>query len=352
MKLKLSNLIIGAGLAITMLSCHSETPSTKNAKQKASSLKVDAFIVKPVVMDQSITVSGTLIPFEETVLMSDVAGRVVSINLPEGGTVKQGTILVKLFDGDLQAQLQKAQAQLEIAEQTLKRQAELLKVNGISQADYDQAALQANSSKADIEVLKAQIRKTEVQAPFDGTIGLRNISLGAQVAPSTPLVTIRAIHQLKLDFSIPEKYSTQIKPGTKVNFLVQGDEKKYEATVMATEEGIDIDTRNLKVRAIVNGSSNHLIPGAFADVILKLNENKQALMIPTQAIIPSEQNKSVIVAKNGKAHFTLVKTGVRKASAIEVTEGLHPGDTIITSGILFLKEKTKLFYATIKTDSL
>jgi membrane fusion protein (multidrug efflux system) len=254
---------------------------------------------------------------------------------------------VKLFDGDLQAGLKKAQTQLEIAEQTQKRQSELIKINGISQSDYDQAVLQVSSINADIEILKVQISKTEMRAPFDGVIGLRSISLGAEVTPSTALATIRSMQQLKLDFSVPEKYSSQVKPGMKVTFSVQGDDKKYDATVMATEEGIDVVTRNLKARAVVKNINAALKPGAFANVELQLEEIKNALMVPTQAIIPQELNKQVIVEKDGKAKFVNVQTGVRQESNIQVVSGISPGDTIVTTGILFLKPGASLKFSKV-----
>jgi len=324
------------------------------AEDKNSSLKqgntmsdIEGFIVKPSTIDQTISISGTIRPMEETVLMPEVPGRVVLINLNEGKFVKQGTILIKLFDEDLQAQLHKSQAQLELAEQTRIRQGELMKVNGISQLDYDQSVLQVHSIKADIEVLKVQIRKTEVHAPFDGVIGLRNISLGAEVTPSTSLATIRAVKQMKLDFSVPEKYSTQVRPGSKVQFTVQGDDRKHEAAVMATEEGIDPGTRNLKVRALVKMDSISVVPGTFANVELRLNENKNALMVPTQAIIPRERDKQLIVARSGKAQFIKVRTRIRQESMIEVTEGLEPGDTVVTTGILFIKPGSDLKFAKV-----
>jgi membrane fusion protein (multidrug efflux system) len=269
--------------------------------------------------------------------MPEVTGRVVMVNLPEGKPAKQGTLLVKLFDGDLKAQLQKSQAQLDLLEQIQKRQSELVKVEGMSQSDYDQTVLQAHSVRADIEVFKALIRKTEVLAPFDGVIGLRNISVGAEVTPTTPLATIRVLDKLKLDFSVPEKYSSKIKTGMKLKFSVEGDDNKYDAEVMATEEGVDAITRNLNVRAVVNGKATSLMPGAFANVLLQLDENKNALMVPTQAIIPQERNKKLIVAKNGKATFITVKTGIRQASTIEVLKGIEAGDTVVTTGILFIK---------------
>ncbi|MBN1182062.1 MAG: efflux RND transporter periplasmic adaptor subunit [Bacteroidales bacterium] len=313
-------------------------------------IKVDAFILKPSLLINEISVSGSLKAFEEVELKSEVAGRVVKINLPEGQFVKEGTLLVKLFDGDLQANLNKLQSQLALQEDILRRQSELLKVNGISQNEYEQTALQVNSIKAEIEVQKVLIRKTEVLAPFDGVIGLRNISVGAQVTPSTTLATIRSQSKLKLDFSVPEKYGPEIKPGMNVKFTSHNDTILYDATVIASERGIDASTRNLKVRAVVNTKSDRLIPGSFTNVLLRLSENKNALVVPTQSIIPKEQFKSVIVAQNGKAHFIKVKTGIRKENIIEITEGINPGDTIITSGILFLKEGSKLHYASLKTE--
>lgn len=346
------NMFFIIAFAVILYSCHSGTTDEKNVSRQVSNLRVEGVVVEPVVLDQTITISGTLKPFEETVLKPEVAGRVVYINLSEGGFVKQGTLLVKLFDDDLQAQLNKSQAQQKIVEQTQIRQGELMKVNGISQLDFDQTVLQINSIKADIEVLKVQIRKTEVHAPFDGTIGLRNISIGAQVTPSTALATIRDVRHLKLDFSVPEKYSREIKPGVKVQFTVQGDEEEFDATVIATEQGIESGTRNLNGRAIVENNVNSLIPGTFANVRLSLSQNKGALMVPTQAIIPQERSKQIIVARQGKATFVTVKTGIRNFSSIEVLSGINPGDTVVITGVLFLKPDAVLNFSSVKRDSL
>ena len=309
---------------------------------------VDAIIVKPSLLINEISVSGSLLAFEEVELKNEVAGRVVMVNLPEGKFVKKGTRLVKLFDDDLQSSLRKLTTQLAIQQKIYDRQSELVKVNGISQNDYEQTGLQINSLKADIEVQKTYIRKTEVLAPFDGVIGLRNISVGAIVTPSTLLSTIRTANKIKLDFSVPEKYSALISNGMKVKFKMSNADKQYDATVIATEQGINVNSRNLKVRAIVNSNGRELVSGAFANVTLRLSENKNALMIPTETIIPEEENKKIIVARGGKAHFVTVQTGIRKASNIEIINGVQPGDTIITSGLLFLKEGAKLSYSTIK----
>jgi len=320
----------------------------KNPDSKEKAIKkVSAYIVKPSLLVDEISVIGTLLAYEEVELKNEVAGRVVRINLPEGKFVRKGTLLVKLFDDDLQSTLKKLESQLAIQQQIYKRQSELLKVNGISQNDYEQTSLQVNSLKADIDVQKTLIRKTVVLAPFDGVIGLRNISIGAIVTSSTLLSTIRSENKIKLDFSVPQKYGSLIKTGMKVLFTMSNNETQYDATVIATEQSIDATTRNLKVRALVNSKSKDLLPGAFTTVQLKLSENASALMIPTQALIPQEQNKSVIVARSGKAHFITVETGIRQSSNIEIYDGIQSGDTIITSGLLFLKEGSKLIYSSV-----
>jgi membrane fusion protein, multidrug efflux system len=324
----------------------SDKDNKKDPKEKKQK-KIDGYIVKPSLLINEISVSGSLLAFEEVDLKNEVAGRVVMINLPEGKAVKKGTLLVKLFDDDLQATLKKLKAQLAIQQQIYNRQTELIKVNGITQNDYDQTGLQLNSLRADIEVEKTLIRKTEVRAPFDGVIGLRNISVGAIITSSTLLATIRTENKIKLDFSVPEKYGSLIRTGMKISFNMNNSEKSYNATVLATEQGVDATTRNMKVRALVTGQSKDLIPGSFTNVSVRLSENKNALQVPTQAIIPQERNKSVIVARNGKAHFIPVVTGARQESKIEITQGVESGDTIITSGILFLKEGSKLRYSTI-----
>ncbi|MDD5673828.1 MAG: efflux RND transporter periplasmic adaptor subunit [Chitinivibrionales bacterium] len=345
--MKKTPIILSCMPLLLLVFCSSPSQKSVSVKQSLAGLTVEGFVVQPSVLTQTISVSGTLKPFEETVLMPEVAGRVVLINLPEGKFVEKGTLLVRLFNDDLQAGLKKAQAQLQLAELTERRQGELLKKNGASQSDYDQALLQVNSINADIEALAAQIRKTEVRAPFDGTIGLRNISVGAEVIPGTALATIRSQQHLKLDFSVPEQYSNQIKPGMKIAFSVQGGDTEYNATVMATEEGIDIMTRNLKVRAVVSNKDVKLKPGAFANVELQLGENRNALMVPTQAIIPQERNKQLIVARNGKASFITVQTGIRQAASVQVVNGIAPGDTVVTTGILFLKPGANLKFSKV-----
>ena len=336
-------------ITITLSACNGGNKDKNQQTSRQSGPQVvEGYIVRPALLEQSITVSGTIKSFEETVLMPDVSGRIVMINLPEGKFVKKGTVLVKLFDDDLQASLKKLQTQLEIARQTKKRQAELLAVSGISELEYDQTTLQVNSYGDDIEVLKAQISKLVVLAPYDGVIGLRNVSLGAQVTPGTPLATIRETDQFKLDFSVPEKYSNEISEGKVVKFSVQGSDTTFSARILAAEGGIEATTRNLRVRAVVSRPDPALRPGVFATVEVPLAFVQNALMIPTQSVIPQERNKKVIVARNGKATFVTIETGTRRTRDVQVVSGLKAGDTIVTTGILFLKPEADVKFSKIK----
>lgn len=321
-------------------------PEEKRRGKGEGQRKVEALVVRPTTLLNEISVTGSLLSFDEVELKNEMPGRIVHLNLPEGRTVTKGTVLVKLFDDDLQAGLKKLQAQLALQQQIYKRQTELIKVNGISQNEYEQSHLQVNTLQAEIEAQKAQIRKTEVLAPFDGIIGLRNVSMGAVVNTSTTLATVRS-NRLKLDFYVPEKYGDAIKTGMNVDFSLYSGQSDYRATVLATERSIDDATRNLKVRAVINQTATGLLPGAFANVRLQLGSNPNALLIPTESIIPMERDKQVIVARKGKAHFVTIKTGLRKESMVEVTDGLHVGDTLVVTGLLFFKEGDVIKYSNV-----
>jgi len=214
----------------------------------------------------------------------------------------------------------------------------LLKISGISQQDYDLSLLQVNNLKADIELTRVNIGKTEIRAPFDGRIGLRNVSEGAYVSPLTLLTTISQVNQLKIEFSIPEKYSSQVTNGATLNFTIDGTDKIFSATVSATESKVEENSRSLRVRAVVKGQDKFLVPGTFARVKFILDKNSQALMVPTQAIIPQARNKQLIIYRGGKADFETVTTGVRDSSNVQVLTGIQAGDTVITTGLLFLKQ--------------
>ena len=339
----LRKLLVVFAAAGCFFSCkEKQTDNTPKPGAAAGPLTVEAVIIKPTSIDDEVEVSGTILPFESTEIRPEVTGRIVGLHINEGEFVRKGFLLVKLFDADLQAGLNKLQVQLQIADKTEERQKELLKINGISQQDYDLSMLEVNNLKADIELTKVNIGKTEIHAPFDGRLGLRNVSAGAYVSPLTLLTTISQVNQLKIEFSIPEKYSSQVNNGANLNFNIDGTAKTYAATVVATESKVEENSRSLRVRAVVKGLDKFLVPGTFAKVKFILGRNSQALMVPTQAIIPQARNKQVIVYRGGKVLFATVTTGVRDSSLIQVVTGLNAGDTVITTGLMFLKPESQV----------
>jgi len=339
--------------ALLLFSCgksdkNAGTPSGGGHSSGAalSVTSVEGFVAKPSVLTERVTASGNLVPAEETELHPEASGRVVSLHLPEGRLVRKGELLLKIFDEDLKTQLRKLETQQRQAEITEQRLAELLKVKGVSQQEYDLAVLQTQTVKADIELLRVNLNKTEIRAPYDGILGLRRISTGAYVTPATAVTTIRSASALKLDFAVPEKYSQQLRIGQTLEFMVEGNTSTRKAKVQATEERISEGSRDLKVRATISNSQG-LLPGAFAEVSLEIGNNSKALLIPNQAIIPQARDKKVILCKGGKATFVIVKTGVRQAGMIEITEGIAPGDTVCTTGMLFLRPDSAVTFSKI-----
>lgn len=350
----MSKHIVPAGIiflliAILTTSCKDEKKGPAPGNQQAGRggqgnmpVQAEGFIVKARPMSEDLEVPGSLLPYEETAIMPEISGRVVALNFREGNFVGKGVILAKLFDGDLQAELKKLQVQLAIAEKTVERYGELLKIQGISQQEYDLAQLQVNNLKADMDIIRVNISKTEVRAPYAGRLGLRNISAGAYVSPSTVITTISKVDQLKLEFSVPEKYSNTMRPGSEVKFGIGNLKQKFTARVIATEASIEANTRTLKVRAVVNGNNSSLVPGAFAKVNLQMGKDMESLVIPTQAVIPQARNKRVIVYNGGSVKFQIVTTGIRDSSYVQITEGLNAGDTVVTTGLLAIRPDSKI----------
>ncbi|MDZ7292501.1 MAG: efflux RND transporter periplasmic adaptor subunit [candidate division KSB1 bacterium] len=285
--------------------------------------------------DRVLTV-GTILSNEEVEIRSETSGKVDRIFFKEGGAVRKNEVLLKINDAELQAQLARAQSRQALAEQQAERQRQLFEKKLASQEDHDNAVNELNIAKAEVQLIKAQLDKTEIRAPFDGIIGLRYVSEGSYISPTTRITTLQDNHPVKIDFTIPEKYAGLIKTGDKINFTVQGVTRKFEGSIYALESKIDPATRTLHLRALSPNPDGVLIPGAFANVEIVLKE-KETLMIPSFALIPELKGHRVFLYKNGKAESQSVVIGTRTDERVEITQGVQAGDTLITSGILQLR---------------
>ena len=337
---KLLSVIFFLILSSVITSCgdkKKDADSPAGAQMQQQAIIADAMIVSTRSLSADIEIPGTILANETTEIHPEVSGRVVELNVREGTFVSKGSLLAKLYDGDLQAQLRKLDVQLQIAEQTEKRQAELIKIQGISQQEYDLSLLGVSNLKADIDILKEAVRKTEIRAPFSGKLGLKNISDGAYVTSATIITTISQVNLLKVQFNVPEKYGSQLRTGQSINFTVDGSSKTYSANIIASEVKMDENTRSLAIRGIVNNGDASLIPGVFAKVKIVLGQNEHAIMIPTIVVQPLGRKKLVYLYKGGKSIPADITTGIRDSSSVQVLTGLSVGDTVITTGLLFLR---------------
>lgn len=311
---------------------------------------VNAIVAKPQDFSNTLSLSGSIEADEQVQITTEVSGIAEKIFFKEGTTVKQGQVLVKINDIELRAQANQAATKQKLASENERRAKLLLEKEAISQEEYDIASADFKTAQAQTQLINAQIAKTSIRAPFSGTIGLRNISPGTYVTPQTLITTLVNSSQVKITFSVPEKYAAQMKQGTVVNFTVAGGRDKYTARIYALEPAVEVATRTLKVRAQADNSKGGLIPGTFAEVVLPLDKTANAFMVPTEAIVPVQEGKKVFVVRNGKASEVMVTTGTRTATDVVVLEGVKAGDTVITTGVLSLKKDAPV-KATVITNN-
>lgn len=298
---------------------------------------VEAMIVIPQEFSDILSLSGSIEANEQVELRSEVSGIAEKIFFAEGAKVSKGQVLVKINDIELRAQAGETATRQRLAAENERRAKLLLQKEAISQEEYDIASADFKTAQAQTQLINAQIAKTSIRAPFSGTIGLRNISPGTYVTPETLIASLVNSNQVKITFSIPEKYASQVKVNSKVDFTIAGSNEKYQAQIYALEPSIEVTTRTLKVRALAQNPQGKLIPGTFANVTLPLDKINDALLVPTQAIVPVQNGKKIFIAQGGMAKEVMVQTGARTQKDVLVLTGLKPGDTVLTTGLLTLK---------------
>lgn len=333
-------LAAAAGIILIAITSSCKKSSGENTDQKGGQrppTAVQVYIARTQNITSVVNASGTLLSNEEVEIKPELQARVIKVYFTEGEKVNKGKLLVKLDDADILAQLKKLRAQKKLTQKNVDRLTELLKIDGVSKQEYDAAQTQLTAYDADIEALETQLAKTEIRAPFSGTIGLSDISEGAYVTPLSTIATLQQTHPLKVDFSIPEKYASLLQTGKILSYTVDGFRDTFEAQVYAIDPKIDLNTRNIKVRARTPNPNGKLLPGMFANVSLGIQSRANAVMVPTQALVPVARGKQIILVKNGKAAYLPVQAGLRDANLVEIVEGLQAGDTVVTTGLMQLR---------------
>jgi membrane fusion protein, multidrug efflux system len=332
-------LLMGMGgfIAYRISSNKSKDDNLKDKGSKSKAMIVSGIVVKPLTFENNLSLSGSIEANEQVEIRSEVSGIVEGIFFQEGSGVSKGQVLFKVNDIELKAQLQQAATKENLASENERRAQLLLQKEAISQEEFDMANADLRSAQAQSQLIRAQIGKTVIRAPFSGKIGLRSISKGTYITPSLLVAKLVNIGKLKITFSIPEKYANQVKKNVKISFTVAGSTEKYNAKIYAIEPEVAVETRTLQVRAIAENKDGKLLPGTFANVELPLERIKNALVVPTEAIIPIQNGKKVFVSDKGKAKEVLVETATRTDASILILSGLKAGDTLVTSGVMSLK---------------
>lgn len=305
-------------------------------------LTVDVMIVKDTIVINNIDVTGSVDANEQVNLISETAGNITGIYFKEGGHVTKGQLLVKVYNQDLVASLKQNEYSVALAKENEYRNKILLEKEAISKQEYDTSLTSLNSLDAQSDLIKAQIAKTEIRAPFSGTIGLRNVSPGGYLSPATSIATLVNIDPAKLTFSVPERYLLLIKPGSKVKFTVASSRETFTATVYAIEPSIDASSRSVTIRAMAPNPKGLLTAGSFAKINLSLDQIPKTIMVPSECVTPDLKSSKVWIYKNGTAVSRNVQTDLRTDTKLQIISGLKPGDSLIVSAIIQMRPKVPL----------
>ncbi|MCL2290610.1 MAG: efflux RND transporter periplasmic adaptor subunit [Bacteroidetes bacterium] len=315
-----------------------EQPIEEQKPKGGGTLNAQLYVLEVSSLSSGINAVGTLLPNEQVDLISEAAGKVVGIYFEEGKKVLKGQLLLKVDDEELQAQLRRTEYQLKLTGERLNRQKILLDKDAVSREEFDQVQTDYNILQTDIDLLKTKIAKTEIRAPFAGTIGFRSVSLGSFLQPNTIIARLIDQSKLKLEFAIPERYGSLYLPGKKIYFQTEVSPQELEAVVYAIDPEVDIDTRTITVRGLYNNAAGKLSAGMFARINLIVNQSNETLLIPSQAVVQEMEGAKVWMISNGRAKSQPITTGYRTEKQVEVLSGLQAGDTIMITGLMQVRE--------------
>lgn len=305
----------------------------------SSAIKVDAQIVDFESFDNELILTGSLLANESVSLASEISGKVDRIYFDEGQYVKKGQLLVETNVAELKANLQRLKYTSQLNNETEKRQKQLLEKEAISKEEYDIAFTNLKTVEAEMKALEAEIEKSRISSPFAGFVGLRYISEGSYITPTTQIASLYNTNPIKIEFAVPSRYSTVVKQGNEIKFSTEASSIQQTATVYAIEPQIDPVTRSLTIRAKCPNPNNELIPGQFIRINLTLDSNAESILVPTTAIMPKSNGHQVFIIEEGQALVREVELGVRTSNKVEILKGIQKGDTVVISGVPQLKDR-------------
>ena len=309
------------------------------AAAKPAGLPVKAVAVKVGKVSDEVTAVGTLLADESVIIRSEIDGRIVGLNFQEGQAVAAGTQLVTLENSEYEAQSAAVRADLKTEEQRLSRTRELRQQNFISKDALDVQLGNVDRLKARMAEADSRVAKTQIRAPFSGTVGLRMVSPGAYVKAGEDIVRLESIGSIKADFRVPELFMSKIHPGQEVLLRLDAyPGEEFSGRVYAVEPVVDDRTRTVLMRARIPNKSNKLKPGMFVRVAVTLANRPNAIIVPEQSIWPQGRDTFVFRVVDGKAALTKIEIGNRHPGQVEVISGLAPNDIVVTEGQIKLRD--------------
>ncbi|WP_073232627.1 efflux RND transporter periplasmic adaptor subunit [Pedobacter caeni] len=338
---KLKAIFLPVLCSILLIACNENKEKAQKPAAAAgadvSKLQVDVIVVSEESLNQEEVIVGTMAPYREVAIVSEIAQKIVQVAFQDGGNVSKGQLLYKLNDADLKARLKGLNSELKLARLNEQRISNLLKTETVNQQQYDETVVKLQALEAQREQLQVELNKTEIRAPFSGKIGISNLDPGAFVSPGTALVSLQDQATVKINFSVPEKYLPLVKTGSKINFTTALSDQQQTASIQATEPGLNAQNRALKVQASAGNPEGKFRAGLSVKIHFQTSaKNAKAINLPTEALIPSGEGYSVFVVENGLAKSKPVSIGNRTETSAIITSGLNNGDSVIVSNLLRL----------------
>ena len=302
-------------------------------------MTVEATKVAMQALPQTITAVGSLRSDESITVRPEVAGRISAILFKEGQHVGKGMTLIRLDPAINAAEVQQARANLKLAKSKYDRAVELSQRNFISGQAKDEAENNLRVAEAAVALVEARLAKMEIKAPFSGVIGLRVVSVGDYVKEGADVVNLESVDPLKVDFRVPEIYMRQVQVGQTLSVSLDAlPGKSFDGKVFAINPLVDAAGRAVVIRAIVGNPDTSLRPGMFARVKLITRDEKEALVVPEQAIVPQGDEQYVFRIVDGKVARVKVELGQRREGKVEIVKGLDANDVVVTAGQLKLRD--------------
>lgn len=317
-------------------------PAPVGKSGTARPIAVTVSVVRSEQVLDGVRAMGTFVANEQVDLASEISGKVTAIYIKEGQSVEKGEVLLRINDDDLQAQMNRYEFQLKTLAEKLERQRVLLRSEAVSQEAFDAVQTEYNVLQADMNILRVKIERSSIKAPFAGVVGFRYVSDGAYIQPGSQIAQLVDFSKLRVEFAIPEKYISMPLVGQKIYFTTEGSDRQNRATIYAMEPLVNDATRTIVLRAMFDNAAGRLRPGMSTRVTIPTAAVGERMLIPTEAVVPSMEGKSVWVVKNGSPSSVSIETGVRLEKDVEILSGLSLGDTIIVNGIMQMREGAAL----------